>query len=115
MKLVDKMNPQPLDLGEIKKRIEECFNQLENMFEYGGDESEDGELYPGVPDWEKAKRKIYNILIQRVKSAVDGLLAEIRDRRLSLGLYDEQYDEICEMIRRWFPDVLEDDKNDNEL
>jgi len=34
------MKHEPLDLNEIKDKLEECFNELENMFEYGGDENE---------------------------------------------------------------------------
>jgi len=42
-------------MSQLKNKIEECFKELENEYVYGGGETEDGELEPGVPSWEKEK------------------------------------------------------------
>ena len=55
-------------------------------------------------------RRVNYFLKEDVKSAATGLLENIRDRKLSLGLHDEQYIEICELIIEWFSDVLEVEK-----
>ena len=54
--------------------------------------------YDGLDGW---------FLYNDVRSAVLGLKNELRDRRISLGLFDEQYNMIFKLIDEWFEDVIE--------
>jgi len=73
-------------------KIEECFNDLKDEYDYGGGETEDGELEPGVPDWEKAKRKVYDALdsvVEDFKHDIDELFNSCTTIDNTKAIYNE--------------------------
>ena len=60
----------------------------------------------GIIFWNLSFTELDCFLYSDVRSAVLGLKNELRDRRISLGLFDEQYNMIFKLIDRWFEDVL---------
>ena len=78
-------------------------NKRKTLF---GEKIKMGEENKGIIFWNLSFTELDCFLYSDVRSAVLGLKNELRDRRISLGLFDEQYNMIFKLIDRWFEDVL---------
>ncbi|RLF60624.1 MAG: hypothetical protein DRN25_02245 [Thermoplasmata archaeon] len=108
------LEPQPLDLEDIEGKILSKIKREIKLYADGGDEWKD--IYEEVEGLNNTFRILeitVNDIKQRLKSAVEGLLADI-DELVDWDANYQDYvinlEDVRFLIKKWFPDVLEEVK-----